>query len=161
MDFQEVSSLLWKERNALELLLFKLVEEQLIISAAQTRWLSHADREIEVVLEDLRATEVLRALAVDSLAEEAGHAGTPLTLRELADLAPEPWATMLLDHRKALQDLIASVEQVKNDNRGMLIANERAIRQLLLADDSDRHDMYTATGAASSTRRLSLMDEQA
>ena len=66
MDFSDVSALLWREREALELLLFKLVEEQLIVSAGQARWLAHANREIENVLEELRTTEVLRALEVDA-----------------------------------------------------------------------------------------------
>ena len=57
MGFAEVSTMLWRERDALSLLLFKLVEEQLIVSAGRTRWLANANEEIEFALEQLRGTE--------------------------------------------------------------------------------------------------------
>ena len=83
MGFSEVSTLLWREREALQLLLFKLVEEQLIVSAGHTRWLAQANDEIEAALEQLRGTEVLRAAEVDAIADDLGLPAPP-TLAELA-----------------------------------------------------------------------------
>jgi len=53
MGLSEVSSILWRERQLLELLLFKLEEEQLLLAAGRTRWLPHATREVDRVLAQL------------------------------------------------------------------------------------------------------------
>ena len=111
MGFAEVSTMLWRERDALQLLLFKLVEEQLIVSAGRTRWLAQANEEIEFALEQLRGTEVLRAAETDAISEELGLS-TAATLAELEAAAPEPWATLYGEHRRALVQLVAEIEQV-------------------------------------------------
>jgi FlgN protein len=160
MDFSEVSALLWRERETLDLLLFKLVEEQLIMSSGQTRWLSRADREIEAVLNELRTTEVLRALEVDGLADELGLPASP-SLSLLAEVAPAPWDTLLNEHRQALIIAIGAIEQVKNGNRALIVAGTRAVRETMLSV-SDSVDTYDARGqAAAPTHRALLMDEQA
>ena len=62
MGLAEVSSTLWRQRELLELLLFKLEEEQVLLTSGRTRWLARATREVEVVLEEIRRAELLRAL---------------------------------------------------------------------------------------------------
>ena len=42
MALSDVSNILWRERQLLELLVFKLEEEQLVLAAGRTRWLAHA-----------------------------------------------------------------------------------------------------------------------
>ena len=59
MGLADLASILWREREMLELLLFKLEEEQLVLAGGRTRWLAHATREVEVVLEEIRRTEVV------------------------------------------------------------------------------------------------------
>ena len=54
MGLAEVSTVLWTERELLELLLFKLEEEQLVLASGRTRWLAHATREVEMVIEQIR-----------------------------------------------------------------------------------------------------------
>src|SRR5688500_16797740 len=68
MGPQGLSAILWRERELLEMLLFKLEEEQLLLTAGTTRWLTFATREVEQVLERLRQTGLERAVAVSSLA---------------------------------------------------------------------------------------------
>ena len=50
MALSDVSNILWRERQLLELLVFKLEEEQLVLAAGRARWLAHASREVESVL---------------------------------------------------------------------------------------------------------------
>jgi hypothetical protein len=160
MDFSDVSALLWREREALEMLLFKLVEEQLIVASGQVRWLPAANREVEAVLDELRTTEVLRALEVDSLADELGLTPGP-SLLQLAEVAPEPWGTLLLEHRDALLSAMGTIENVKNENRALLIAGARAVRATMLSLVPNL-DTYDAQGkAATPTHRSIIMDEQA
>jgi hypothetical protein len=160
MGFAEVSTMLWRERDALQFLLFKLVEEQLIVNSGRTRWLSQANEEIEFALEQLRGTEVLRAAETDAIAEELGLP-SPLTLAELEKAADEPWATLYADHRRALVELVAEVTQVTADNRRLLTAGARAIRETLLSV-SETVQTYDSRGTkTTSIAGPSLMDEQA
>src|SRR6185312_11388804 len=72
MGVSEVSTILWRQRELLEMLLFKLEEEQLVLATGRTRWLARSAREVEVVLAEIRRTELLRAVEVESLATELG-----------------------------------------------------------------------------------------
>jgi len=42
VSLSDLSSILWREREMLELLLFKLEEEQLILASGRSRWLTLA-----------------------------------------------------------------------------------------------------------------------
>jgi hypothetical protein len=160
MGFSEVSTLLWRERDALQLLLFKLVEEQLIVSAGQTRWLAQANDEVEAALDQLRGTEVLRAAEVDAIADELGLSVAP-TLAELEVLASEPWATLFAEHRHALLQLVAEVEGTTGHNRVLLAAGARSVRQTLLSV-TDTVQTYDSHGSAAAAHNgPMLMDEQA
>jgi hypothetical protein len=160
MGFAEVSTMLWRERDALQLLLFKLIEEQLIVNSGRTRWLPQANEEIEFALEQLRGTEVLRAAETDAIAEELGLP-SPATLTQLGAAADEPWATLYGEHRRALLELIAEVEQVTAENRTLLVAGARAVRETLLSVSQTvrTYDSRGTAGAGESGPLL--MDEQA
>lgn len=152
--------MLWRERDALHLLLFKLISEQLIVSSGRTRWLAQANEEIEFALEQLRGTEVLRAAETDALAEQLGLSA-PVTLAQLAEASEEPWATLYTDHRQALLALMAEIEQVTAENRRLLTAGARAVRETLLSV-SETVRTYDNRGSASATTTgPRLMDEQA
>jgi hypothetical protein len=160
MGFSEISTLLWREREALQLLLFKLVEEQLIVSAGHTRWLAQANDEVESALAQLRGTEVLRAAEVDAIADVLGLAAPP-TLTDLEALAPQPWATLFGEHRQSLLQLIAEVESTTGHNRVLLTAGARSVRETLLSvsQSVQTYDSHGSTATVFNGPRL--MDEQA
>src|SRR3954449_7001331 len=81
---EKLSQMLWRERELLETLLFKLEEEQMLLESGRTRWLVRAAREVEKVLETIRETEILRAVAADGAADALGLRHNP-SLRSLAD----------------------------------------------------------------------------
>lgn len=105
----DVASTLWRLRELLDTLLFKVVVQRLVLDSGQTRWLVNATRELAAALHEVQAAEVLRAAKVDRLADRLGVA-VGSTLAELADAAPEPWATVLHEHRDALRVLVADVD---------------------------------------------------
>ena len=72
MALSELSDVLWTERRLLELLLFKLEEEQLVLTSGRTRWLAHATREVETVLDEIRDAELGRSVEADAVAIELG-----------------------------------------------------------------------------------------
>ena len=71
-QLQDVSNILWRERNLLELLAFKLDSERLLARAGRTRWLPRADHEVESVLGALKAVELERSIQMHALVEELG-----------------------------------------------------------------------------------------
>src|SRR5512144_1453988 len=101
MALNDVSNILWRERQLLELLVFKLEEEQLVLAAGRSRWLAFATREVENVLGEIKRVELDRAVQVADAARALGLAGTP-TLRELAALTAPPWDGIFAEHRRAL-----------------------------------------------------------
>jgi hypothetical protein len=132
MGLADLASILWREREMLELLLFKLESEQLVLTGGRTRWLAHATREVEIVLEEIRRTEVIRAIEVDEVAASLGIGPNP-SLSALAEAAPVPWSELLDQHRKAFLTLTAEVSALAEANREMLTIGARAARETMLA----------------------------
>jgi hypothetical protein len=131
MGLAELSSILWRERDMLELLVFKLEEERLVLSSGRTRWLAHATREVELVLEQIRLTEVLRAAEVAVVGAALGL-GTNASLGELADAADEPWCDLFRQHRRTFLELTAEVTALAGENRELLVAGQRAVQETML-----------------------------
>lgn len=151
MGLAEVSTVLWRERELLELLLFKLEEEQLVLTAGRSRWLPRATREVEMVLDEIRRTELMRAVEVDAAALALGLC-PDASLDALADAAPEPWAGLLRDHRKAFLSLTAEITRLADLNRDLISAGQQAARATMLAltgqPQNGQAQTYTPTGAA-------------
>ena len=158
MGLVEVSSILWRERELMELLLFKLEEEQLVLASGRTRWLVRATQEVEVVLQEIRKAEVVRAVEVDHVAGELGLPPNP-SLNALADAADEPWSTLLRDHRQAFLTMTAEISDIAQANRELLTSGQRAARDALLTF-SDGVQTYTpGGGAVTAAGRHRLLDE--
>lgn len=130
MGLPELSAVLWKERHLLELLLFKLETEQLLLAAGRSRWLARASGEVEMVLGELKHTELERAVVTTGAAAALGlDAGA--SLRELADAAPPPWRNLLAEHRAAFLGLTDEVSELARTNRELLGRGRHAVHQVL------------------------------
>lgn len=155
MGLADLASILWRERETLELLLFKLEEEQLVLACGRTRWLAHATREVEVVLEEIRRTEVIRAIEVEEIASSLGVGPNP-SLSALAAAAPVPWSDLLNQHRKAFLALTAEVSALAEANRDMLAVGARAARETMLSlgGSIETYGRHGQTVAAAPRTRL-------
>ena len=153
MGFAEVSNILWNERQLLDLLLFKLEEEQLVLASGRARWLTHATREVEMVLEQVRVTELSRAVAVDALAAELGLQSNA-SLRMLAEASPAPWSGIFDEHRKAFTEAAQEIQNTATSNKDLLARGYAATRDALtwLAETAgtDEPGVYSPTGHANS-----------
>jgi hypothetical protein len=149
MSLADVTSILWREREAIELLLFKLEEEQLVLEAGRTHWLERATREIEIVLDQIRRTEVLRAAEVDAAAGELGLAAAP-SLLALAAAAPPAWDDLLGEHRTAFLALAAEVTAVAETNRELLSAGQRSAHEAMLTLAGSTSEAYGRCGKTAS-----------
>ncbi|MCW4385744.1 flagellar protein FlgN [Salinibacterium sp. SYSU T00001] len=142
MGANEVSATLWRERELLELLLFKLEEEQLLLTTGKTRWLPHATREVEQVLERLRGLGLTRAVEVAELGEEWGT-GPDASLRDLVAHAPEgPWGEIFANHLTGMSELTAQIAQVRDINEQFLRSALRSTQETIagLGNDSGTYD---------------------
>jgi hypothetical protein len=151
---EKLSQILWRERELLETLLFKLEEEQLVLAAGRTRWLARAAREVENVLETIRETEILRAVAADEVADRLGLGHNP-SLRSLAESVDEPWHGLLLDHHETFTSLTHEIAALADANRELITTGYRSARETLLSF-GEGTEGYAADGSAvavSDTRR--------
>ena len=145
MSLSEISNILWRERRLLDLLVFKLEVEQLVLASGRTRWLSHATREVEKILEETKCVELERAMAVEGSAGELGISDTP-TMRELAAVAPTPWDGIFAEHRRALLTLAQEIDAITKSNRDLLQRGHQAAREAIAAMGEIDIEAYDAHG---------------
>ena len=145
MGLREVSTILWRERHLLELLLFKLEEEQLLLAAGRDRWLARATREVEMVLEEIKHTELERAMEVERVAADLGLPAGP-SLRQLAEAVPPPWQEILADHRQTFLSLTEEVSELVQANRELLARGQRAVREVMASIGEARSEVGAGYG---------------
>ena len=145
MDYQHLSTLLWREQELLDLLLFKAEEKQYLILTGKTRWLARIAHEIEVVLDQLRSLEVERAAATEVLAGRLGLASNP-SLRALAEVAPAPWNDLLGKHHEALLVLVTELRSLSDANRELIEGGLVAISEALTSVRAPSAGTYSQSG---------------
>lgn len=147
MSANDLSALLWRERELLELLTFKLEVEQLLLTAGRTRWIDHATREVEQVLDRLRGTGLERSVAVSELAREWGT-DDEAPLRDLVAAAPVgPWGEIFGAHLAAMTELTERIARLRDENERFLRAAARATQEALAGSVPDDAPLtYDATG---------------
>lgn len=153
-----LAALLWAERRHLERLLYALTTQQLLLTGGHTRWLGHADTDIEAAASAVRDAELLRALDMGGITEKLG-VDPDITLAELAERVAEPWATTLTDHRTALRALTAEIDQTVERNRQLLTAGSKAIGETL-AKLTSFSSTYDSAGTVRRDDGPSFLDEQ-
>jgi hypothetical protein len=143
---EDLSLILWRERELLDTLLYKLEIEQLVLAGGRSRWLPTAAREVETVLDSIKETELLRAVAADEAAMRIGLSSNP-SLRVLAEKVDEPWRSILLDHREAFLGYTREIAEIAAANRELLTAGQLAAREMFLGL-TDQPDGYAHDGRA-------------
>ncbi|HSP36122.1 MAG TPA: hypothetical protein VLR26_00020 [Frankiaceae bacterium] len=135
---EELAGLLNRERLLLELLLFKLVSLRQLLLAGEVRFLPWAAKEVDRATTKVREAELRRALTVEGLSisrqqetdaelKSSVTAPAPMTLRTLAESAPEPWRTIFAEHRAAFLELAAALEDAISATRRLAISGGAAI----------------------------------
>jgi hypothetical protein len=159
MGLSEVSNILWRQRQLLELLLFKLEEEQLVLKSGSTRWLAHATREVETVLAEIKRVELDRAVEIQAAAEELGFTDAP-TLKQLTELGVGPWGRIFEEHRKAILELAQEIDSMAQSNRDLIARGRDAAHQTLISLGELDPETYSAQGTTEGgTGRARLVNE--
>jgi hypothetical protein len=144
-DYQHLSTLLWREQELLDLLLFKAEEKQYLILTGKTRWLPRIAHEIEVVLDQLRTLEIERAGATEEIATRLGVGANP-SLRQLSEAAPAPWNDLYAKHHEALLVLVTELRSLSDSNRELIEGGLAAIGDALLQVRAPSAGTYGSTG---------------
>lgn len=156
MAIHELSALLWRERELLDLLTFKLEEEQLLLTAGKSRWLPHGTREVEQVLEHLSRTGLARSVEVAAVAQQWGLSADS-SLREVATAAPDAaWTEVLSSHLKAMQRQTAAIQELRDSNEQFLRAAVRSTQETAanLQPAAGTYNSQGRTGEAAPSRFL-------
>lgn len=106
----KLSQILWRERELLDTLLFRLEEERLVHASRDRRLQWRATDEVDSVLEEFRVTELMRAVVTDEVAEQIGIPAGP-SLLALAAAVEEPWRSILLDHHETIASMSATIAE--------------------------------------------------
>lgn len=130
MGLAEMSNVLWRQRQLLDLLQFRMTVEQSLLVGRQVRWLARATDEVEEVLDEMRRTELVRVVVLDEIASELGLGAEP-SLQQVIEVAPSPWDEIMEEHRRAFLALTDEVQAIAATNRELLGREQRATRDLL------------------------------
>lgn len=148
MGTNELSALLWKERELLDLLHFKLEEQHLLLIAGKSQWIQLATREIENVLGKVKDASLNRAIEAAKQALAWGlDADAPLS--EIIVSAPEgPWKEILAAHLAALREVSTEIGQLRDSNEQFLRAAHRSTQETLATLGNDT-SLYGPAGDSS------------
>ncbi|MEH0109346.1 flagellar protein FlgN [Tersicoccus sp. MR15.9] len=158
MSFTDLSAQLWRERELLDTLTFRLEVEQLLLTAGRTRRLPQATAEVEQVVDQLAVAGLERTVMVAALAQEWG---TPadVTLRELAEAAPDgAWQDILASHLAAMVEQTAAIRSLRDANDQFLRAASRATEETM-ATLTPSSRTYDATGSAAPSSLSRFLDQ--
>lgn len=130
MSLPDLAAVLWRQRDLLERLVYRLECEQLLLAAGRTRFLALATAEVEELMAQLRVVELQRAAAADGVATEAGLA-PGAGLEQLAAAVQPPWTGVLVEHREALLALTRELAALAETNRTLMAAGLQAVETAL------------------------------
>ena len=130
MSLPDLAAVLWRQRELLERLVYRLECEQLLLASGRTRFLAMATAEVEALLSEIRVLEIQRGAATDRLAAEVDLPGDA-SLEELAAAVQPPWTEVLIEHRHALLTLTAELTALAETNRHLMAAGMQAVESAL------------------------------
>ena len=137
MGPEELTTLLWRERELLDLLVFKLDEEQLVLQSGKTRWLDQATREVEHVMNRLRAASLERAAVASSVALAWSLPENASLQLLVAAAADGPWGGILSDHFVALTTEVDQIRSLRDTNLQFLRAGLLSVQETVAGAASD------------------------
>lgn len=161
MAIHELSALLWRERELLDVLTFKLEEEQLLLTSGNSRWLPLGTKEVEQVLSHLSQASLARTIEAAVVAESWGLP-TDATLSDLVAAAPEgAWAEVLNAHLTALTRQTFLIKELRDTNEQFLRSAVRSTQESLAdLQPSVAAGTYDAQGKTGATAGSRIFDQR-
>ena len=158
----ELGHVLWRQRDLILRLIYRLEVQRLVLASGQTQWIALATEDVDDAIEDVQRQEVVRAALVEDLARPLG---TPAdaSLRELIEAAPTPWDLVLAEHHTEFLRLANEAEEAARNNRDILQQGLVDVRDLLESYGSSPESAYgdRTTGAIAPPTTSVLVDREA
>jgi hypothetical protein len=145
---EDLSTLLWRQHELLDLLLFKAGEKQYIVVSDNLRWLPRIAAEIETILSDLSTVEDERATLVAQVATERDMPSLTPSLREIAAVVGPPWEEVLMSHHENLLKIVTDIRTLSDANRDLIEKGLAAVNDSLHLNGPASAGTYNATGRA-------------
>lgn len=159
MAATDLSMHLLRQRELMELMLFKLEELEMLVTTGRTRWVRHATAEVERVITAVGAGTISRDSIFVEVAEEWG-AGDASTLRDLVAVAPtEAWREVMQSHLDVMTQLADEIAQ-KRGAVDQLLRTALRVTQETIAGLGEPTGEYAAAGSRRSTPASRLLDVQ-
>jgi hypothetical protein len=131
MSLPDLAAVLWRQRDLLERLVYRLECEQLLLAAGRSRWLALATSEVESLIEEAQVAELQRASITQLVARSLGLPDDA-TLEQLAAATQPPWTEVLLEHRQALLAVTAELGALSEANKHLMSAGLKAVEATLI-----------------------------
>ncbi len=140
MSLPDLAAVLWRQRDLLERLVYRLECEQLLLAAGRTRFLALATGEVEELVAALRVRRACSAPALPTAAAREAGLAPGAGLAELAAAVQPPWTGVLVEHRDALLALTRELGALAESNRTLMAAGLRAVEAALAGAGEPRRD---------------------
>ncbi|MFN0027473.1 MAG: flagellar export chaperone FlgN [Acidimicrobiales bacterium] len=129
----ELIALLTDQRQLLDDLLYRLVAARGVLAAGEIRYVARASSEIETVVTEIYAAETRRAAGIAIFAERLGCPPQQITLRSLANAAPEPYRTLLEHLHTEFLRLTDEIERNIAMNKSLAAKGAAELTRMLTA----------------------------
>jgi len=153
---EELSACLWEERAALEQLVFRLEQENLVLAAGRHRLLRPSSAEVEQASAEVDRIEQRRLALTESVGADL-HLGPDANLDTIAAALDGPLADAMHGHGEALRALVHLVNGLVDSNRELIARGLAATTDALALVGAAPTGAYTASGAASSSPYGAMM----
>jgi|TARA_B100001093_G_scaffold292791_1_gene279440 hypothetical protein len=162
MDLSGLSAVLWRERDILENLLYRLDVQQMLLMSGRDAWLVRSSSEIDDALEKVRSIELERGVRFDRAARDLGVDPSP-SLTMLVDAAEEPWKGLLTAHFDAFTDLASRIQAVTSLNRELAAAAQQATQAVMSSIQGEGEPslhLYEQSGSTENSPRSSIFVDE-
>jgi hypothetical protein len=145
--FGTLSQTLWRQQRLLELLLYRMEVQHLVLASGRGRWVEQGAADVEDTMTVLREEELVRATLVARVADRLGL-DSSASLAELVAAAPDPWSDIFRDHQRSFLELVEQIETTSRTNRDLLRRSLQLTREMLgLPAEGATAPTYDRSGA--------------
>ncbi|MEM9563398.1 MAG: flagellar export chaperone FlgN [Actinomycetota bacterium] len=125
IDLGQLNQLLWRYRPLLERFEFLLEVQLMVTVTGRQDWQRHMADLFQETADALGALDLQREMILGE-----GPTG-PLSLRELADDAPDPWGEILTEQQVELEAAVNRVSELRQRNTSALAEGSAGINQVI------------------------------
>lgn len=155
----ELSDALWVVRDRLERLAYRVEVQRALVETGRATWVARAAQEVDTALDDVRGTELGRAVDTGPVASALGL-DPEASLSHIAALAPPPWDDLLGEHRTALLEVARDLTESAAASRDLLAAGAQAVDDVLAQfSGAAPAGTYGPTGARRTDTTSRLFDQ--